>query len=92
MTESNPTFSPPPSGVIENAFKSKTAVDPDSLAKETLLPREVTLWLEHLKLVAENRKRGAEKAAQSRRAKKQVSESEAFVVCVGLTMKTKQMS
>jgi hypothetical protein len=74
-------FSPPPSAVIENTFKTKTDIDPESLAKETLLPREeVILWLEHLKLVSENRKRGAEKAAQTRRAKKQVSQSE-FYFC-----------
>ena len=73
---SNPTFSPPPSAIIENAFKANA-----NLAKETLLPtEEVTLWLEHLKLVAENRKRGAEKAAQTRRAKKQVSQEE-FYFC-----------
>ena len=74
---SNPAFSPPPSAVIENAFKSKADADPESLAKETLLPtEEVVLWLEHLKRVSENRKRGAEKAAQARKVKKQVSESE----------------
>ena len=28
MSKSNPTFSPPPSAVIENAFKAKTDVDP----------------------------------------------------------------
>ena len=75
--EQTHTFSLPPSTVIENAFKSTQHSTPESLAKQTFLPTEkVTLWLDHLKMVSQNRKRGAEKAAQTRRAQKQGSRSE----------------
>ena len=44
------------------------------LAKQTLLsPEEVTMWLSHLNTIAENRKKGAEKAAKTRRARKEAS-------------------
>ena len=44
------------------------------IAKQTLLsPEEVTMWLSHLNTIAENRKKGAEKAAETRRKKKAAS-------------------
>ena len=41
------------------------------IAEQTLLsPEEVTIWLSHLNTIAENRKKGAEKAAETCRKKK----------------------
>ena len=43
-----------------------------ALAKSVLLPEEeVKIWVDHLETVAANRKRGAAKAAATRRARKQ---------------------
>lgn len=39
-----------------------------------LPPAEVRLWFTHLEQVQENRKRGAEKAAEKRRLKKQTKD------------------
>ena len=61
--------SPPPSTVIEKAFKSGP-VEEEELAKQVLLPpSEVRIWTNHLKTVAENRKNGAVKAAETRRSR-----------------------
>ena len=44
----------------------------DSIAKKCMLSRnEVEIWLKHLSTVDANRRRGAAKAAQTRRLKKQ---------------------
>ena len=62
--------SEPPSNVIFDAFKAKTANNVEELAQKVLLPtEEVKLWLEHLETVAANRKRGAEKGALTRHQK-----------------------
>ena len=59
-----------PSCVIQQAFKANTANDVEELARKVLLPpEEVELWIEHLRTVASNRKRGAEKGAKTRRQK-----------------------
>ena len=63
----------PPSTVIEKAFKSGHCVE-EELAKEVLLPSsEVKMWIEHLKTVTENQKRGAAKAAETRSKQRQAS-------------------
>lgn len=49
------------------------------LAEQTLLsPEEVTMWLSHLNTIAENRKKGAEKAAETRRARKASKKKNGF--------------
>ena len=71
----------PPSIVIEKAFKSGHCVE-DELAKEVLLPsNEVNMWIEHLKAVAENRKKGAAKAAKTRRANQRQASGETEESC-----------
>ena len=67
------TFNPPPSAVIMEASKSGNLSDSDveRLARRVLLPVEdVKIWLQHLKTVSENRRKGAQKAAETRRLKK----------------------
>ena len=57
--------------------KSPTQAQLLEMAKKCLLPvHEVEMWLEHLSTIAENRKRGALKAAETRRRKKQEKEAE----------------
>jgi hypothetical protein len=66
-------FSPPPSAVILEASKAGTLNESDieNLASKVLLPVEdVKVWLRHLMTVSENRKRGAQKAAETRRLKR----------------------
>ena len=75
----------PPSQLLKDAFsdqKSKDFSDSDiqQLAKTTLLPpEEVCMWLEHLKVVQHNRRRGAAKASATRRLKK--SQDKHFCIC-----------
>ena len=70
----------PPSEILKNAFDQLDDESPSEdhiteLAQNTLLPKEeVILWLDHLKEVRRNRKHGAEKAAATRRSKKQGQE------------------
>ena len=73
--------SSPPSVVLKQLFtelhvqgKSFTEDIVESAAKKVLLPtQEVEFWLDHLATVSENRRRGATKAAETRRRKRQVS-------------------
>lgn len=58
----------PPSSVIMKAFKAGN-INLQELSREVMLPQEVKIWLDHLQTVADNRKRGAEKAAQTRQKK-----------------------
>ena len=66
----------PPSTALKKLFTEKGQesfrdTHLEQAAKATLLPTfEVKIWLDHLKTVLDNRKRGAEKAAATRRAKK----------------------
>ena len=66
----------PPSTVLKRLFTEKgqqcfSDIHLQQAAKATLLPTfEVKIWLDHLKTVLKNRKRGAEKAAATRRAKR----------------------
>ena len=72
----------PPSAVIQQAFKqafkdSETQGDISELAKKTLLPvDEVKIWVSHLEMVDANRRRGAKKAAATRRKSRSCSRSE----------------
>ena len=67
-------YSPPPSETIGIFFKKvnePTHTGIQDLSKEVLLsPEDVTMWLDHLRDVQINRKKGAVKAAQTRRRKK----------------------
>ena len=49
----------------------------EKLAEDILLPsHEVKLWLDHLRIVRENRRRGAAKAAETRRSKQRQASNE----------------
>ena len=62
--------SDPPSVVVAQAFKSKSINSVDELARKVLLtPEQVQMWITHHETVAANRKRGAEKGAETRRQK-----------------------
>ena len=78
----------PPSVILKKAFQSLKGALPTSeqikkLAEECLLPiEEVTMWMDHLKQIANNRKRGAMKAAETRKKKKAAqTEVVCCVVC-----------
>lgn len=66
----------PPSHILKEMFntlkgKEPSDADIEKMARETLLsPGDVRIWLEHLQTVSTNRKRGAEKAAATRRSRK----------------------
>ena len=65
----------PPSAVLKQLFSSSngniTENMIESAAKKVLLPYgECRIWLSHLQTVLENRRRGAKKAAATRRAKR----------------------
>ena len=63
----------PPSSILKKFLKGKEPSNDDlvTVARECLLPvTEVSLWLEHLSTIDRNRKRGAVKAAASRKLKK----------------------
>ena len=69
-------LSEPPSTVLSEAFKKLKGTAPsddliEELSKKTLLKAgEVQIWFSHLATVAENRKRGAQKASETRRSQK----------------------
>ena len=72
----------PPSQILKDAFSDQKSKDfsDSELAKTTLLPpEEVCMWLEHLKVVQDNRRRGAAKASATRRLKK--SQDKHFCIC-----------
>ena len=77
----------PPSVVLKESFAKQAATEianicPD-LAKRVLLSEEDTkIWLNHLETIVQNRKRGAAKAALTRKKKSSVnSESESETFC-----------
>ena len=61
----------PPSIVLKKHFSKNTPVNHlRDTAKSILLPEEeCQIWLDHLRTVIENRKRGAQKAAATRKSK-----------------------
>ena len=73
-----PAMSKPPSVIMKEAFQGLNGEPSPSfiaeLAKKCLLPPdEVSFWIEHLQQIQKNRKRGAVKAAATRRLKKQAT-------------------
>ena len=73
-----PAMSKPPSVIMKEAFQGLNGEPSPSfiveLAKKCLLPSdEVSFWIEHLQQIQKNRKRGAAKAAATRRLKKQAT-------------------
>lgn len=71
---SMPRMQNPPSVTIREAFKKLTGPpteqEVENLAKDTLLsPKEVRMWLDHLQTIRDNRRRGARKAAETRKKK-----------------------
>ena len=77
----------PPSVMLKDFFNSLHGSEPTdamvkTVAEKTLLPTdEVRLWLEHLRTVNLNRKRGASKAASTRRRNRQPQPNIAGQVC-----------
>jgi hypothetical protein len=64
----------PPREVVrkffDNSSEELTDADIKNLAKNTLLSKsDVSFWIEHLKNIKLRRKRGAEKAAETRKRK-----------------------
>ena len=56
--------------------------DDGEITKKVLLPtEEVNIWLKHLETVTKNRKKGAQKAAETRKAKTTSTEQEPIVYC-----------
>ena len=54
----------PPSAMLKEYFNNYNEYTIECISKNVLLPvEECKIWLEHLKTIVENRKRGAKKAA-----------------------------
>lgn len=76
MTSSLPKMKKPPSVTIREVIQQITDGPPSEqqvrdTAKAVLLPpQEVRMWFDHLQTIRDNRKRGALKAAETRRKKK----------------------
>ncbi len=66
----------PPSATLKEAFDAMSNYPPSEpdcsdVSKKVMLPaEEVKMWLDHLQTIRENRKKGALKAAETRRKKK----------------------
>ena len=82
-----PPMIKPPSQLLKEAFEQLGGRDPsedfvEGIAKATLLPsNEVLIWIDHLKTIQTNLKRGAEKAAATRRMKKNRNLPPVHCVC-----------
>lgn len=70
----------------------------EDVARRTLLPvNEVEMWLNHLRTIENNRKRGAAKAAETRRQKRELAlqskqqTDNVYHWCVGVFMRRKPM-
>lgn len=80
-------MSKPPSTMLKDFYSSLKQRDPtdeqlQKIAKQTLLPvGGVVMWLEHLKTVDSNRKRGAAKAAETRRLNRCSKQAEKVYSC-----------
>ena len=67
------SFNPHPSDIILEVSEAGILDDSnvETLAKQVLFPTEDNkIWLRHLMTVSENRKKGTQKAAKTRRSKK----------------------
>ena len=77
----------PPSTLLKEFHQNLKGASPTQtqlleMSKKCLLPiNEVEMWLEHLTTIAANRKRGAAKAAETRRRNKQEKQREEMVYC-----------
>ena len=83
---SNSLSTPPPSVVLQNLFSDQKGLfsedEIETLSRKVLLSTsEVKLWFDHLSTIQKNRKRGATKAAQTRRRKAELLEREVPLVC-----------
>ena len=83
----------PPSNQLKDLFSKNGSEPTDSelkeIAADCLLPEnDVRMWLKHLKTINDNRKRGASKAAETRRKK---SRSYHCGVCKALYGKTNEI-
>ena len=75
-----PGMKKPPSTVIKEVFQKIEGSPSEKQVQETakavlLSPEEVMWWFNHLQTVTENRRRGARKAAETRRKKKMAKQS-----------------
>ena len=77
----------PPSTILKDFYQSLSGQDPsegmlEDVSKRALLPvAEVHLWLDHLRTVDMNRKRGAAKAAETRRQKRGTQQTSVDYYC-----------
>ena len=75
LVSSSLPMSKPPSAILDGFYKNLKGGSPseselNEVAKQTLLsPDEVKIWIAHLDDVARNRRRGAQKAAETRKKK-----------------------
>ena len=61
----------PPSTMLKRYFSNDNGYTVECISEKVLLPvEECKIWLEHLKTIVENRKRGAKKAVATRKSKK----------------------
>lgn len=80
----------PPSTILKEFFQKLHSKEPSqdqiqSIAEKTLLSvSEFLMWLEHLKTVDVNRKRGAVKAAETRRKKRESQQVQEMVYYCGI--------
>ena len=88
------SLAPPPSLILKSDFSKLSTYPPsetfvkEEAEKVLLTPDDTRIWMDHLNTVLLNRKRGAAKAAATRRAKKSVQEpvcvtSQATTYCGG---------
>ena len=70
----------PPSCLLKEFHQSLNGKEPS----ESMLDGIAKIWLQHLSTVDANRKRGAAKAAQTRRLKKQQQSSAMFLDQFGI--------
>ena len=74
LKSNDPCMSQPPSHLLKDFLSNNPEPTEEmikNIAKETLLPvEEVKMWLDHLRTIDNNPKRGAAKAAETRRCKR----------------------
>ena len=72
----------PPAATLKELFSASTITSGEiqNAAKKVLLPpQECEIWLKHLQTILDNRRRGAKKAAETRRAKRNVTTTASHV-------------
>ena len=75
LKSSDPYMSMPPSRIFKDFLSTNPQPSEEMVdVARTLLPvSEVEIWLNHLQIIENNRKRGAAKAAETRRKKRELS-------------------